>query len=109
MGRIIKADMEDTLISLELDIKEIQKRWQTTISGLMLVGITTIKTVNSLRKVYGHLDLKIPSPPKHNQELLEAKGCLGHHHQDQHPSHASQQPKIKIYIPGTIVTPAVVT
>ena len=75
----------------------------------MLVGTTTIKTVNSLRKVYGHLDLKIPSPPKHNQELLEAKGCLGHHHQDQHPSHASQQPKIKIYIPGTTATPVVVT
>merc|ERR1711915_854133 len=96
--------------SLELNIKDINQKWQTTTFGQMPVGITTIiKINNNLRKVYGHLDMIILST-KHNQEHLEARECLGHH-QDPLPFLASQH-KVNIQIldsiqaTGTPATPA---
>merc|ERR1711915_119714 len=97
--------------SLELNIKDINQKWQTTTFGQMPVGITTIiKINNNLRKVYGHLDMIILSQTKHNQEHLEAKECPGHH-QGPPPSLASHH-KVNIQIldsiqaTGTPATPA---
>merc|ERR1712243_354065 len=94
--------------SLELYIKDINQKWQTTTFGQMQVGITTIiKINNNLRKVYGHLDMIILSQTKHNQELVEARECLGHH-QDPLPSLVSHH-KVNIQILDSILafgTPA---